>query len=146
MEKTAPDKPADNRKGHIVMIDKERLKNAYQFTAALCYYADKDEEFRESFWKELCREEDILEEFCYYMENQKFACKVSIEGYTVIDIMVWQIDHFKAELDRSDLEMRDNGDKMLLMAFDTFLKMRKEPEKYVWMMQEETGTDYPEKY
>ena len=60
--------------------------------------------------------------------------------------MVWQIDHFKAELDHRDPDMRDNGDKMLLMAFDTFLKMRKDPEKYTWMMQEETGTDYPDKY
>lgn len=128
------------------MLDKERLENAYQFAAALCYYANKDKAFLEDFWERLRQEDDILEEFCYYMENQKFACCVSIEGYTVIDVMVWQIDHFKAELDRRDPDMRDNGDKMLLMAFDTFLKMRKDPEKYIWIMQEETGTDYPDKY
>lgn len=128
------------------MTDKERLSNAYQFTKALCYYAGKDEEFQEKFWKRLCGEEDILEEFCYYMENQTFACKVKIEGYTVIDIMVWQIDHFKAELDRGDSGMGNNGDQMLLMAFDTFMKMRKEPERYVRLMRDETGTDYPGKY
>ncbi len=128
------------------MVDKERLDNAYQFMSALCYFAGKDQAFRENFWTELCNDGEILEEFCYYMENQKFACGVSIKGYTVVDIMVWQIDHFKAELDRSDPGMRDNGDKMLLMAFDTLLKMRKNPEKYVRMMQEETGTDYPDKY
>ena len=42
--------------------------------------------------------------------------------------------------------MGDNGDKMLLLAFDTFLKMRKEPERYIRLLQGETGTDYPEKY
>jgi hypothetical protein len=42
--------------------------------------------------------------------------------------------------------MKQNGDKMLLMAFDTMLKMEKQPEKYVYLMQSETGTDYPEKY
>lgn len=128
------------------MIDKERLDNAYQFAAALCYYAGKEPEFREVFWEGLLNDREILEEFCYYMENQKFACITSIEGYTIVDIMVWQIDHFKAELDRRDPAMRDNGDKMLLMAFDTFLKMRKDPERYVWMLQSETGTDYPGKY
>ena len=93
------------------MLDKERLENAYQFAAALCYYANKDKVFLEDFWERLRQEDDILEEFCYYMENQKFSCCVSIEGYTVIDVMVWQIDHFKAELDRRDPDMRDNGDR-----------------------------------
>ncbi len=128
------------------MIDKERQDNAYQFAKALCYYAGKDEGFLERFWAELCGEEDILDEFCYYMEHQTFACRVKIEGYTVIDVMVWQIDHFKAEMDRRDPDMRDNGDQMLLMAFDSFLKMRKEPGRYVRLMKDETGTDYPGKY
>ncbi len=60
--------------------------------------------------------------------------------------MVWQMDHFKAQLDRGHDDMKQNGDKMLLMAFDTMLKMEKQPEKYVYLMQSETGTDYPEKY
>ena len=60
--------------------------------------------------------------------------------------MVWQIDHFKAQLDRGEPGMRDNGGKMLLLAFDTMLKMKREPERYLRMMQQETGTDYPDKY
>ena len=60
--------------------------------------------------------------------------------------MVWQKDHFKAQMDRGHYDMKQNGDKMLLMAFDTMLKMEKQPEKYVQLMQSETGTDYPDKY
>ena len=63
-----------------------------------------------------------------------------------MDIMVWQIDHFKAEMDRRDPGMGQNGDKMVLLAFDTLLKMRKNPGKYVRALQGETGTDYPEKF
>ena len=75
-----------------------------------------------------------------------FSCKTKIKGYTVLDILVWQIDHFKAAMDRGRPGMGDNGSKMALRAFDTLLKMEKEPEKYIQRMQSETGTDYPEKY
>lgn len=125
--------------------DRER-EAAWRFAADLCRLADQDAVFLEQFWTSLRREEEILEEFCYYAENRQFACKASVRGCTVIDIMVWQIDHFKAQLDRGEPGMRDNGGKMLLLAFDTMLKMKREPERYLRMMQQETGTDYPDKY
>ncbi len=89
---------------------------------------------------------EIGEEFLDYAEKGEFSCKVKVEGYTVVDIMVWQIDHFKAEMDRGQYGMKHNGSKMVLRAFDSLLKMKKEPEKYVYQMRSETGTDYPEKY
>lgn len=82
----------------------------------------------------------------FFAETGDFSCKAKIEGYTLVDILVWQIDHFKAQMDRGNTGMRNNGSKMVLRAFDTMLKMEKEPEKYKQLMQTETGTDYPEKY
>lgn len=128
------------------MTDRQQLERAYRFAASLCHYAGQGEDFLADFWAGLCGEADLLEEFCYYMENGAFACRASVQGYTVVDVMVWQIDHFKAALDQVIPGIRDNGDKMLLMAFDTFIKMRKEPEKYVRRLRQETGTDYPDKY
>lgn len=119
---------------------------AHQWAAALCHYAGEDETFLEQFWNNLIASKGIYEEFVNYLTNQTFLCKYKIEGYSVVDIMVWQMDHFKATMDRGQDDMKQNGDKMLLMAFDTMLKMEKSPEKYVNLMQSETGTDYPEKY
>ena len=64
----------------------------------------------------------------------------------MVDIMVWQMDHFKAWLDRDTAGTKQNGDRMLLLAFDTLLKMRENPEPYIQKMQGETGTDYQGKY
>ena len=91
-------------------------------------------------------DEEIREELIYYIEHGNFACKAKIRGYTVVDVMVWQMDHFKAQLDRGRDDMKDNGDKMLLMAFDTMLQMEQDPMRYISRMQSETGTDYPGKY
>ncbi|MCM1264330.1 MAG: hypothetical protein NC313_16590 [Butyrivibrio sp.] len=119
---------------------------ARRFAQALCQYAGEDNEFLERFWNLLINSGDIYNEFVYYMENSNFLCKYKVAGYTVVDIMVWQMDHFKAQMDRGHYDMKQNGDKMLLRAFDTMLKMEKQPDKYVRLLQTETGTDYEGKY
>lgn len=118
----------------------------FAFIKELCRYAGEDETFAETFWKKLQADEEILEEFSYYMEHGNFACRAKVAGYTAVDVMVWQMDHFKARLDRDNSGTRQNGDRMLLLAFDTLLNMKKDPEKYIRKMTEETGTDYPDKY
>lgn len=108
--------------------------------------AGESEEFLEELAEGLAASPAIGEEFLFYVETGDFSCKTKIEGYTLVDIMVWQIDHFKAQMDRGNTGMGNNGSKMVLRAFDTMLKMEREPERYKLLMQTETGTDYPEKY
>ena len=121
-------------------------EKAYQWAYALCRYAGEDEIFLQDFWLRLRQSENVYHEFVYYLENQRFLCEYKVEGYSVVDIMVWQMDHFKAQMDRGKDDMKNNGDKMLLMAFDTLLKMEQDPARYVDLMQTETGTDYEGKY
>lgn len=121
-------------------------EKAYEWARALCRYAGEDEAFLQDFWLRLRQSEDIYREFVYYMEHQNFLCEYKVQGYGVVDIMVWQMDHFKAQMDRGRDDMKNNGDKMLLRAFDTLLKMERDPERYVSLMQTETGTDYEGKY
>jgi len=116
------------------------------FVHELCYYGCEDEAFEKQFVTALSQDKEVEEELAYYMEYKNFACKTKVQGYTVVDIMIWQMDHFKARLDRDNTGTRQNKDRMVLLAFDTLLKMRKDPQSYVSRMQEETGTDYPDKY
>ena len=121
-------------------------EKAYKWAQALCYYAGENEEFLNRFWQMLTKSDGVYREYLYYLEHQNFLCEYKVAGYSVVDIMVWQMDHFKAQMDRGKDDMKNNGDKMLLMAFDTMLKMEQAPEYYVNLMQTETGTDYPDKY
>ncbi len=125
---------------------KLREEAVIDFIHSLCLYAGEGKEFAENFRTKLKADEEIYEEFIYYMEHGNFACKAKVEGYTVVDVMVWQMDHFKARLDQDNSGTRQNGDRMVLLAFDTLLNMRKEPEKYLLKISGETGTDYPDKY
>ena len=121
-------------------------QKAYEWAQALCYYAGEDEEFLRNFWRMLIRSPEIYKEFLHYLEHQQFLCEYKVSGYSVVDIMVWQMDHFKAQMDRGKDDMKNNGDKMLLMAFDSLLRMEQNPHYYVNLIQTETGTDYPGKY
>lgn len=117
-----------------------------EFVHKLCQYGGEGEEFEMQFLAALSADEEILTELTYYMEHGDFACQAKVQGYTVVDIMIWQMDHFKARLDRDNTGTRQNPDRMVLLAFDTLLKMRKAPEKYAAKMRQETGTDYEGKY
>ncbi len=124
----------------------EEKKRAYEWAKALCHYAGKDEIFLGRFFEMLTASEGVWREFLYYLEHQNFLCEYQVAGYSLIDIMVWQMDHFKAQLDRDRTQMKSNGDRMLLEAFHTMLLMERDPQYYVNLMQSETGTDYPGKY
>lgn len=117
-----------------------------EFVHSLCSYAGEDGSFCEDFWCRLQADAEIYEEFKSFMQKGDFACKAKVRGYTVVDIMVWQMDHFKARLDRDNSGTRQNGDRMVLLAFDTLLKMKQNPESYLEKLTGETGTDFEGKY
>lgn len=133
----------DGRGGRM---EKDREEKAYQWACVLCRCAGENEDFLQDFWRRLVRSEGVYREFVHYLENRDFLCGYKVQGYDVVDIMVWQLDHFKAQLDRGRNDGKDNGDRMLLLAFDTMLKMERDPQYYVNLMQTETGTDYEGKY
>lgn len=103
--------------------------------------AGLDSVFAEDFMNKLANDNDMCEEFVYYIKTGQFLCKNAVRGYSIIDILVWQVDHFKAGMDQGRYGMRYNECQMILKAFDTMFKMKADPDKYVRMITEETGQD-----
>lgn len=112
-----------------------------EYIRELCRRAGEDERFARAFQEVLYADKEVYREFAYYVKHNNFACEVKVEGYSIVDILIWQIDHFRAWLDRDTTGTKRNGDRMVLLAFDTMLKMRKDPQKYIEKMLGETGTD-----
>ena len=76
---------------------------------ALGAQAGEEEGFLETLTEGLWDDPEAAEEFAYYMENGNFLCKMKVEGYTAVDILVWQIDHFKAQMDRGNMIWQITG-------------------------------------
>ncbi len=124
------------------MIENE---NALRFAKALCEYGGKDEEFCKEFVRRLEESPALYKEFEYYLEHQDFLCEMNIQGITVPDILVWQVDKFKAGIDEGRFELKYNADAMLLMAFNTMYEVEKDPSKYLENFRTVTGSDYEDK-
>ena len=119
---------------------------AREATERICEENGLDTEFLEGFWSRLSEDDAIYQEFVYYLVRRDFACQEKVEGFTIVDVLIWQIDHFKAKLDVDTTLTKRREGSMVLLAFDTFLKMKKDPDKYLQNLQEDTGTDYPGKF
>lgn len=133
--------------GYVDSADKQALREVVtklrKYAEQLCKEADKDEDFTQVFWDGLCSVQGMLREFAYYCDTGNFLCEKKIEGYTLADILVWQVDHFKAYLDRGNDCFRYNTKKLVVAAFDIMLKMDKNPTPFIDKMKTESGTDIP---
>lgn len=130
----------------VVWFAMEAEEDLKDWVCDLAKSVGKNEQEATDFWERLKADAQLLEELEYYAINKEFLCKYKVEGYTVTDILVWQVDHFKAYLDRREEINRYRQDKLIYNSFDILLQMRKNPEFYVNKLQGETGTDYEGKF
>lgn len=94
----------------------------------------------ESFFEELKSVPELLREYAYYHDTGEVLCEYKINGYSVADIMVWQIDHFRAHMDRVFTNNKNNKNKLVYCTFKTMLEIRRNPD-ILRIMSDETGTD-----
>lgn len=118
---------------------------AYEYAARLCAEANEEDDVLSVFWKALSSHPEVLEEFEYYAEHNDFAGRLNVQGITPADILIWQIDRFKAALDEGKFALKYNGPHMILAAFYTMTDVVDNPQKYLTRFYSETGSDYPGK-
>ena len=122
------------------------LQTLEAYVKSLAENAGESEAYAIQLWERIRNSAGVLQELAYYHDYGKFLCKYQVAGYTLADILVWQVDHFKAYLDRP-LEMnRYRQERLLLTAFDIMLQMEENPQPYIEKMSNETGTDFVDKY
>lgn len=117
-------------------------QRALEFAGALCKYSNKDEAYLKEFVKRLEDSPALYKEFMYYLDHQDFLCEMNIQGITIPDILVWQVDKFKAGIDEGRFELKYNADAMLLAAFNTMYDVERNPAPYLENFRTVTGSDY----
>lgn len=129
-------------------MDKEAMENQinlekelHAWAIRLCQCAGEDASAGEVLWEQIKGVSSIYKEFAYYFEHQEFLCEFSVNGFTTADILVWQMDHFRAHMDRADSANRYDKDKLLLSTFRTMLAMNQDPIAIQRAYKEETGID-----
>lgn len=119
----------------------QALATLHQFVTRLSQQAGESEAYAEELWQGIKSSNGLLRELAYYHDYNKFLCEYSVAGYTLADVLVWQVDHFKFYMDRPDAMNRYRQERLLLSAFETMVGMEKDPAPFVEKMRGETGTD-----
>lgn len=127
------------------MDQEERLEKAlctlHGYVLDLAGQADAEEGYGERLWQGIRQSGGLLQELAYYHDYGKFLCKYRVAGYTLADILVWQVDHFKLYMDRHEDMNRYHSPRLLLSAFDAMLQMETDPLPFVKKMENESGQD-----
>lgn len=122
------------------MYDARRIK-AYEGLRALGALAEETEQWCDALWEELVFEQELLEEFVYYLEHRSLLDKVRCEGYGLTDLYIWQMNRYNLIGDSGKNTDACNKDRMVLHAFRDMIDMKKEPAAYVKKMTMGRGMD-----
>lgn len=123
-----------------IIIDSEKIK-VYECVKEICDSFRKSDEWIEDFWIRMLSNKGVYKEFLYYLEKQEFLCEYKIEGYSIVDIFVWEMDHYNLLMDMGKNDVRCNKLEMLLEAFDFMTKMDLDKERYIKRLQNGQGMD-----
>lgn len=130
------------------MDDRERKKQAERalmilkdYVGALAAQAGESAEYGELLWQKIQKSGGLLRELAYYHDYGNFLCEYKVAGYTLADVLVWQVDHFKLYMDRPEDMNRYRQPRLLLSAFDTLARMEEDPKPFMEKMRSETGQD-----
>ena len=115
----------------------ETLKN---YIAEISRAAGFSEEYGEALWSRIEKSNVVLRELAYFHDYNNFLGEYRVAGFTLMDIVVWQVDHFKAYMDRDEMN-RYHRERLLLESLDTMLKMEEDPEPYIKKMKSESGNE-----
>ena len=87
----------------------------------------------------------VLKELAYYHDTGSFWDGYEVAGFHLTDIIVWQVEHFKAYMDRREEMNRYHTERLFLDSISVMLDMETEPQPYINKMRDESGTDFDQR-
>lgn len=123
-----------------IIIAGEKLK-LYGCLKETCKYVCYTDEWRDRLWEDLLANPPIYREFLYYMEHQDFLCQCTVNGYSIIDIFIWEMRKYNVRTDRGKNGADCDKTAMLLEAFRTMIDMKGNGARIEWSMEMRNGMD-----
>ena len=74
----------------------------------------------EELWSRIVSCEDVLAELYYWCKNGQLLGKFEPEGISISDCIAWQVDHFKAYMDREE-NNRWHRERLFIQSLETLL-------------------------
>lgn len=123
-----------------IVFDTRRVK-VYEDLKALCEYTGESIEWCDQLWEALILDDSLFKEFVYYLENHMLTENLKCEGYSLIDLYVWQMNLDNLIHDTGKNTVDCNKEKMILHTFQMMSQMKKDPKTFIKRLNEGRGMD-----
>jgi hypothetical protein len=123
-----------------ILYDARRIK-AYDRLVQIGESSGETKQWCDKLWEDMVFQNDLLEEFIYFLDNHCLKDNVKCEGYGLIDLYMWQLNKFNVMGDSGKNTEFCNKDRMVLWAFRDMIDMRKNPEPFIKNMNLGKGMD-----
>lgn len=117
---------------HII-LDARRLK-AYEDLKYLGEFTGKDAEFINKLWDNMLLDQELFEEFLYYIDNQTLLDKYKFKGYSLTDLYVYVLERYNLMIDIGKNDSRCVKEAMVLDTFNAMIELKKNPDTFIKRM------------
>ena len=123
-----------------IIISTEHIK-VFENLNYLCSVTEKSSDFARALWDGLIINEELYEEFIFYLENRYLKDQIKIEGHSLTDIYVYTLERYNLLSDSGRNMSSCSKDALILDTFMGMLMLKKDPSAYLKMIDDEKGMD-----
>lgn len=123
-----------------IVLDGSKIK-VYGMLQNLCDYCNEKDSWCDELWGYMLQNDELYEEFVYFIVNRSLMGKMNIEGYTLIDLYVKQIDMYNVRNDLGKNPIFCMKEDMVLRSFLMMGRLLEAPETYKKKLEDGFGMD-----
>ena len=124
----------------MIIFDARRMM-AYERLKELGALSGKDEDYLEELWTEFIDDAELLGAFAYYLDNHSLYDGIECAGYGLTDLYFYNMRSYEMGQDVGKNYADCDKEALVLDSFLFMAKMKKEPEKYVRLLNSVPGMD-----
>ena len=123
-----------------IVLDGSKIK-VYGMLQNLCDYCNEKDSWCDELWGYMLQNDELYEEFVYFIVNRSLMGKMNLEGYTLIDLYVKQIDMYNVRNDLGKNPIFCMKEDMVLRSFLMMGRLLEAPETYKKKLEDGFGMD-----
>ena len=123
-----------------IVLDGSKIK-VYGMLQNLCDYCNEKDSWCDELWGYMLQNDELYEEFVYFIVNRSLMGKMNVEGYTLIDLYVKQIDMYNVRNDLGKNSIYCMKEDMVLRSFLMMGRLLEAPETYKKKLEDGFGMD-----
>ena len=123
-----------------IVLDGTKIK-VYGMLQNLCDYCNEKDSWCDELWGYMLQNDELYEEFVYFIVNRSLMGKMNVEGYTLRDLYVKHIDMYNVRNDLGKNPIFCMKEDMVLRSFLMMGRLLEAPETYKKKLEDGFGMD-----